>query len=274
MLSNQPKQKTQAILVSIIFILSITLVGFAAFFFGGQQKMIATPPNALPETPTPQNQEVMEPKNENLSQVLSLYESPHLENFTFKYDSKIWEITTIPKGSETQLILEDLKGGKLIFQYDLAYGRGGAVSTFKQGELTAINPSNTLYRLQSSVNGKTIYQYGGSDAIIDLQINQAEKEQVLKTCQDMEDGVEGMFVFSVEQCAQIKSGVIIGYIGEPTFSRSFKFKYDVPLSTINTEWGSDAYVKSIDDGTIILITSYQGSMIGEADQVVSQLKPL
>ncbi|OGV93970.1 hypothetical protein A3B57_00975 [Microgenomates group bacterium RIFCSPLOWO2_01_FULL_47_10] len=264
--------KTNTVLIAIIFVLALALVGFTAFYFGTKNRVITPPDIVSNVSPTPfssPNESTNQPTGD-----LEQYDSPQLTNFGFAYDPEIWSISQLPTPTNTKLIMAAKDGGVLTFVLDLPWGMGGGASTFKTSDLTNLTAKPEFYRLKRISAGKTSYDYGTDQAVRLFSAKPDSKTDALKQCQDMSDGVDGMFFYTPEQCSQITSGEIVGYVNQPGFTRSYTFQPSVALGEINTKWAGDEYVDSLGDTYVIVAVTYSGSNPALADDIISQLKPL
>lgn len=262
------------VLLLLIFVSALTIGAYYLGIEKGSQKQ------SFSETPSPVPTQSVDSSTQLSPATLAVYQDPFIQELQFNYDPQIWTIVQKPDGEKVELQLKDSKSnGILKFSFTLPYGTGGAVSTFRDGELVVVDSHRDLYRYQTQTQeGGNIFYYGidfppsigTSQTITQFDIHPGTKEKALEYCESDAEYV----VYSPEDCEGIKSGLIKGYIQQPTFSWSFSLTTKRPLADINPFWATDEYIQSegLDNGRVLVLISYEGTNVEEADKIVRQIQ--
>lgn len=203
------------------------------------------------------------------------YKDRRLKDFIISYDPNIWEIKELKADEEWQkgtnkytgpgvLFMEKNGDGVINFNFTLAFGMGGGITPFKQEQITLLK--NGWARLNNT-------SYGLAKTIIYYQDKPQELQEAKDYCEQVKKGEDQFPLFESNLCPEIENGTFVGYVPQPTFSRSAAFPRSVPLLEINPSWEKDDYVKNtgIDVGKIIVVISYQGSSPAQTDALIEQL---
>lgn len=274
-----PSTSKLPIILSSLLVLAVIAAGGSMFIaYNALQKvtMLEEQIAASSETTQTETKKKM-PTQEGAQVELQTFTDPNVEGMSFQYDPTYWEV--IESNSENKKLLDEtgadvyLKeksgNGNLVFSYTLEFGMGGGYALFESSKISDV--TDTLSRIQSS----NTYQYGLKKHLVNFSNSPDEKTKIIDFCKEMIDpDYQGMTIFNPDECDAVNSGKIIGYAPQPTYSWSLKRKILTTLKDINPQWDGDAYVESegLDNGMIIVTTTYTGDNPEEADKIVKQLK--
>ncbi len=275
----------KVLLFLFLFIILIGL-GITAYFLytsNESNKLLLQKINKLEEQNNETQKDTVSSSSSSFQKETEEFTDSRLIGFTIPYSKNDWSVTVLGAKDEYKknntvymgpgILFEEKgeDGGILHFKFSLAFGIGGGVSLYTKDDMKLLTNGWVWFK---GTNGT---MYGSVTHLTPYDKNPKELASAKDFCSKLKNGEEDMYpLFDGEQCAGIESGNYIGYVPEPAFTRSPRFKMAVTLAEINEAWASDEYVKTekLDDGYMIVETSYKGNNSEDADTLVEHLKPV
>jgi hypothetical protein len=207
---------------------------------------------------------------------LVAFTDQNIEGMTFQYDPLVWELTKItsknidevPKGfnkvfGESGVLMKEKNSdGVLFMKYGYEVGRGGATGAIYKDHIKKLSKTTRI-----KINDNNYYIYGlNNPDLYDIFSEEPEsKENYTAMCSPDYEGYMGI---SDEVCADLESGEVIGFFGDPTFSWSLRLNRIGETTDI---WDDVSYLGELKPDTVIIETQYMGTNPENADAIVTQL---